>query len=59
MLKAMPGITSHNCHQILERCASIRELCRWSKDQIVDLIGSTNGQLLYDFLHSPISQFKS
>ena len=59
MLLAMPGITSQNCHQILERCRSIKELCRKPLDYLVSLIGSTNAQLLYDFLHSPIAQFKT
>lgn len=54
LLLSLPGVTEQNCHVIMRHVKSIRELCEWSRADLVDLLGSAAACTLYSFLHETL-----
>lgn len=54
VLLALPGVNEQNCHAIMRHVRSIRELCQRTKSDLADLIGATNANQLFTFLHESI-----
>lgn len=52
VLRSLPGVNHKNVERILARCSTLKDVCSRTKDEIWEMLGGTDGKLLYDFLHS-------
>ncbi|PVV02734.1 hypothetical protein BB560_002803 [Smittium megazygosporum] len=52
LLQAFPGVDQHNVFKLMDRVKNISHLCTLSKKEIAKIIGTLNGELLYNFLHA-------
>jgi len=52
ILGSLPGINHKNVKKILAKCESLRDVCSKSKEEIHELLGVKDGNLLYTFLHN-------
>lgn len=49
VLRSMPGITAKNYRLVMIKVSSIRELCGYSLDQCIGLLGDSDGKELFNF----------
>jgi DNA excision repair protein ERCC-4 len=52
VLLTLPGITTKNFQKVMNNVKNLYELSRLSLEQLVDLIGTSNGKQLYEFFHT-------
>ncbi|ORY29555.1 hypothetical protein BCR39DRAFT_532115 [Naematelia encephala] len=51
MLRAIPGVNSHNLKYVMSKVEGIRQLVGLSKKEVVHLLGEENGAKAYKFMH--------
>lgn len=51
MLRAIPGVSSHNVRHVMANVATIRELVDLEADDLKRILGDENGAKAFDFLH--------
>merc|ERR1712154_110312 len=52
ILRSLPGVNHKNVDNILNECQSLKDLCSKNKEEILELLGIKDGNLLYHFLHT-------
>jgi len=52
MLEVMPGLSPRNAPLIAHKVANINELVQMSREDLVDILGSPNGETLWRFLNN-------
>ena len=53
-IKKMPGVTSKNLYAILNRMNSMGELLSASVEELTEIMGSGNAEMLYESLHKVV-----
>lgn len=51
MLRAIPGVSSHNVRHVMANVATIRELVDMGVDDLKRVLGDENGAKAYGFVH--------
>lgn len=51
MLRAMPGVHSHNYRRLMNAVTNLHELSTLSLARLAEIIGPQNARLLHTFLH--------
>jgi len=59
LLRTLPGITSFNYKQVMQKVKNLHELSQMSQSQMVEILGSKNGKSLYEFFNSNLARADS
>ncbi|EJT99777.1 hypothetical protein DACRYDRAFT_96032 [Dacryopinax primogenitus] len=51
LVRCFPGITSKNVRYVMGKVASVKELCKLSKEEMESLLGTDGGKQCYNFVH--------
>lgn len=51
MLRAIPGVSSHNVRHVMANVATVREFVDMSGDDMKRVLGDENGAKAYSFVH--------
>ncbi len=51
LLRSMPGVRESNLRALLARCNSVAALCDFEFDDMLRMLGKSDGTKLFDFLH--------
>lgn len=47
-----PGVNRGNYRRIIDACASLADVCKMSRAELIKLMGEGNATKLHDFLHT-------
>eukprot|EP00916_Digyalum_oweni_P013081 GHVL01021513.1.p1 GENE.GHVL01021513.1~~GHVL01021513.1.p1 ORF type:complete len:465 (+),score=81.49 GHVL01021513.1:1372-2766(+) len=52
MLRRMPGVTQKFLHILMQKGKNLSNIARMSKEELINIIGKSNGNTLYSFLNN-------
>lgn len=54
MLRAIPGVSSHNYRHVMSNVGSIKELAELSEDELKKILGNDKGAQAYNFMRRDV-----